>query len=223
MRYAALILLLALAACGPRQEARKPAPPPISPPAIEKPAEPPAPVPVGKPKPKPGPIARELPKKYDDLIRRAVARWNCAPLWEMWWGQLMTESAMNPDAVSPAGARGLAQIMPGTWNDLKRKIDLGAADPHDVNAAIEAGCFEMARLRTQWKSPRPDTDRQGLAAASYNAGLGHILEAQRRCGGAALYAEIVTCLPDVTGPVHSRETLNYWPTIRRWTERKLAA
>jgi len=165
-------------------------------------------------------IVNELPKKYDDFIRKAVARWNCAPLWEMWWGQLMTESGMRPEVCSKAGACGLAQIMPGTWADLKRKIDLGAADRFDVEASIEAGCFEMARLRQQWRAPRPAEDRQGLACASYNAGLGNILEAQRRCGGAAGYDAIMECLPSVTGE-HAAETLGYWPKVRHWTQRKL--
>lgn len=92
---------------------------------------------------------------------------------------------------------------------------LGLVSPHMAEPAIIAGAYYMARLRRSWSSPRPGEDRQRLAQASYNAGLGSLLAAQRACEGRLLYSEIVVCLPQITGQ-HSRETITYVERIARW-------
>lgn len=155
--------------------------------------------------------------RYDEPIRESVKRyWPDRPAWREWKGQLWQESRLDPNAVSPVGARGLAQFMPATWDDITRQIGLGSADRRDAKAAITAGAYYMARLRQAWKSPRPDDDRQQLAQASYNAGTGSLIRAQQRCGNPALYAEIVVCLPQVTGAEHARETTTYVQRIAEW-------
>lgn len=123
---------------------------------------------------------------------------------------------MKPDAVSPVGARGLAQFMPGTWRDVARRMNFPhGTSPHEAAFAIEAGAYYMAQLRAQWRSPRPALDRHQLAQASYNAGIGNLVAAQKRCGMASGYAEIVACLPDITGG-HSSETIAYVKMIAHW-------
>lgn len=140
-------------------------------------------------------------------------------MWKEWKAQLYQESRLDPEAVSPVGARGLAQFMPATWDDVTRQIGLGGADRRDARAAITAGAYYMAQLRHAWRSPRPEDDRQRLAQASYNAGTGSLIRAQARCGNPALYAEIVACLPDITGPQFSHETLTYVVRIHElWTQ-----
>jgi len=67
------------------------------------------------------------------------------------------ESAFRPNAVSPAGAQGVAQFMPGTANER------GLADPFDPAAAIPASAKLLADLGRQFGN-------LGLAAAAYNAG-----------------------------------------------------
>jgi len=44
--------------------------------------------------------------------------------------------------------------------------------------------------------------------ASYNAGMGNLLKAQKKVGGKLLYKEIIQGLPEVTGK-HSKETIDY--------------
>ena len=135
--------------------------------------------------------------------------------WRVLKAQYFQESRLDPSAESPVGAAGIAQFMPGTWRDLAPALGYEGLSPHVAEPAIELGAYYMGKLRATWSAPRPDADRHSLAMASYNAGLGHLLEAQRLCGGPNHYADIVDCLPDVTGR-HSRETITYVKRIWRY-------
>lgn len=160
--------------------------------------------------------AAPIPSTYDRDIERAVDRWWPPGSDARWWkAQLYQESRLDPDAVSPAGARGLAQFMPATWAEISARLGYGGLSPHLAEPAIDAGAFYMARLWANWTAPRPASDRWDLARASYNAGLGNLLKAQQRCGGPPGFAAIMACLPDVTGH-HARETITYVARIHRW-------
>lgn len=159
--------------------------------------------------------AQTFPTRYDREIRAAAERWMPGVPWLLWKSQLYQESRLDPNARSPAGAEGLAQFMPATWAEITKAMGLGAVDRRMAEPSIEAGAYYMRRLRLNWSSPRPERDRHDLAMASYNAGIGHILAAQRACGGALLYEPIMACLPQITGR-HAQETLGYAPRIRRW-------
>ncbi len=67
------------------------------------------------------------------------------------------ESAFQPRAISPAGAQGMAQFMPGTASER------GLADPFDPATAIPASAKLIAELAQRFGN-------LGLAAAAYNAG-----------------------------------------------------
>jgi hypothetical protein len=75
---------------------------------------------------------------------------------------LWKESLFDPNAISPAGAQGIAQFMPGTAE--RRKLE----DPFDPLAAISASAAFLADLEKQFGN-------LGLAAAAYNAGEGRIV------------------------------------------------
>lgn len=155
--------------------------------------------------------------KYDREIKRAVERqWPDYPVWRQWKAQLISESNLDPRAVSPVGARGMAQFMPRTWVEVTRAMQLGAASPHDVSAAIEAGAYYMRQMRALWRGAVDERMRWGQA--SYNAGGGNIKRAWRLCDEPATWAETVPCLPDITGH-HSAETIGYVKRIWRiWRE-----
>ena len=72
-------------------------------------------------------------------------------------GLIWQESNFQPDAVSPAGARGIAQFMPGT------AAERGLANPSDPEAAIPKAAELLANLKQRFGN-------LGLAAAAYNAG-----------------------------------------------------
>lgn len=73
------------------------------------------------------------------------------------------ESRLRGDAVSPKGALGIAQFMPGTAHER------GLLDPFDPAAAIPASASFLAELRARFGN-------LGLAAAAYNAGVERVAD-----------------------------------------------
>ena len=71
------------------------------------------------------------------------------------------ESRFDHKAVSPVGAEGIAQFMPGT-----AKL-VGLEDPFDIEQAIPASAAHLAELKK-------NLGNFGLAAAAYNAGQGRV-------------------------------------------------
>lgn len=77
---------------------------------------------------------------------------------------LDAESAQNIGAVSSAGARGLMQIMPDTWDELRADHRLGD-DPFDPGDNIFAGTAYLRQMLDRYGSI-------GAMLAAYNAGPG---------------------------------------------------
>jgi CHAP domain/Transglycosylase SLT domain len=88
-------------------------------------------------------------------------------------GQLRQESNFNPKAVSHAGARGIAQFMPGTWAGYGQ-----GKDPFDPLAGIDAQGRFMAALLKKAQSSGFAGDPVDLALAGYNAGWGGVTAVQ---------------------------------------------
>jgi hypothetical protein len=100
-----------------------------------------------------------VPSPYRATLIAASARWNVPAA--LLAAQLMAESNFNPFAVSPAGASGIAQFMPGT------AAAYGLDDPFDAEASIDAQAHLMSDLLAQFGDP-------SLALAAYNAGPGPV-------------------------------------------------
>jgi transglycosylase-like protein with SLT domain len=100
-----------------------------------------------------------VPPRFREPILHAAARWNVSA--GLLAAQLLAESNFNPFAVSPAGAQGIAQFMPGTAHAY------GLDDPFDAPAAIDAQAHLMSDLLRQFGS-------LSLALAAYNAGPGAV-------------------------------------------------
>ncbi|MFJ2561318.1 MULTISPECIES: NlpC/P60 family protein [unclassified Streptomyces] len=101
--------------------------------------------------------------------------------------QIEQESGWNPDAVSPADARGLSQFIPGTWATWGVDADEdGVADPFSPPDAIMSQARYDCWLADQVRSYKiPSADVRRLMLAAYNAGP----DAVRRWQGIPPYAE----------------------------------
>jgi len=167
----------------------------------------------------------EIPDVYDGAIKRAVHRYMQAPYKRHFCvvkAQFWTESRLDPTAVSPAGAGGIAQIMPATFRELQQLEEVPGGR-FSARTSIQLGTLHLSRQVRFWAAPRSHECRLELAQASYNAGVGNIVAAQRESGGRRCWADIAPHLHKVTGR-HSHETLAYvsriwtaWRRLRGWT------
>ena len=122
-----------------------------------------------------------VPGRYHDPIARAALRWN-VPM-NLLAAQLYAESGFNPFAQSPAGAQGIAQIMPGTARSY------GLGDPFDAERAIHAQAHLMSDLLKRFEG------KPALALAGYNAGP----SAVERYGGIPPFAETRAYVAKILG------------------------
>jgi soluble lytic murein transglycosylase-like protein len=78
------------------------------------------------------------------------------------------ESGFNNAMVSPANARGVMQVMPGTWDWVQRNLAAAPLSPTSPEDNVRAGSLYLARLmRETGGDPR-------LAAAGYYQGLASV-------------------------------------------------
>lgn len=108
------------------------------------------------------------------------------------------ESALNPRAVSRAGARGMWQFMFGTARMYDLTMNSFVDERHDPLASTHAAARylkDLYGIYNDWT----------LALAAYNCGPGNVNRAIRRTGGSRNYWEIYYYLP--------RETRGYVPAF----------
>jgi LysM repeat protein len=75
------------------------------------------------------------------------------------------ESGFNNALVSSANARGVMQVMPGTWDWVQRNLAAGPLNPASAEDNVRAGALYLARLL------RETSGDMRLAAAGYYQGL----------------------------------------------------
>lgn len=109
--------------------------------------------------------------QYDSLIKK----------WSDYYGinfnlakaLVWQESAFKSKAVSPAGAKGLTQLMPGTAKEM------GVTDVFDPEQSIKGGLGYLAKKLKETKG------NISLALAAYNAGYGNV----KKYGGIPPFTE----------------------------------
>lgn len=132
----------------------------------------------------PGGNVNAIPAQYVDLIKKSAEASGFSPA--LIAGLIQQESRWNPNAVSPKGARGLGQFMPGTAQAL-------GIDPNNPEQAIMG-------IGRYLKDVKETLIRKGMAnpsieniLAGYNAGPGNVL----KHGGIPPFAETQKYVPEV--------------------------
>ena len=127
------------------------------------------------------PAASGIPADVAPMIRQAAQEAGVDP--SLVAAVARAESNFTATAVSPAGAQGMMQLMPGTARGL------GVTDPFDAMQSLRGGARYL----------RSQLDRFGgdatLAVAAYNAGPGAVA----RAGGVPPYAETQAYVGKVLG------------------------
>lgn len=125
-----------------------------------------------------GPFAQRVvvPAEYAPLIREAAARCPQIPV-EIFAAQIASESSWDSEAVSSAGAQGIAQFMPATWKgfgidgdgDGKRDV----WNPADaLHSAARLNCINRKLVKAI------PGNRIHNTLAAYNAGHGAVSKYQ---------------------------------------------
>ncbi len=114
------------------------------------------------------------PIKFREPVDRSSREFNLDPL--LLYAVIRVESRFDPRAISPAGARGLMQIMPRTGSWAASRLGMTLPDPAlpdrlmDPETNIRIGAFYLRYLFDQF-----DGD-PATALAAYNAGLKNVAE-----------------------------------------------
>lgn len=136
---------------------------------------------------------------------------------ESWiWAVMRVESAGRTNARSSAGAMGLMQIMPATWQSLRVRHGLGS-NPYDPRDNIMAGAAYLRDMHDRYGA-------YGMLAA-YNAGPGRY--ENFRSSGRPLPSETVAyvakLLPMIGGQSASSDAPMPPPAAPSWTNASLFA
>ena len=103
------------------------------------------------------PVSYAMNTDYVGTARQAAAAAGISP--DLFVRQIQQESGFNPGAVSPSGAVGIAQFMPGTASSM-------GVNPYDPTSALYGGARLMANLSAQFGG------NYAKALAAYNGGPG---------------------------------------------------
>jgi len=138
--------------------------------------------------------------------------------WRYFKSQAIAESNLDSDAKSHVGAKGIMQIMPKTFEEIKYKHSSIKGSAQQPKWNIAAGIYYDRTIWKLWKAKRPFIDRLAFMFGSYNAGKGNILKAQKIAKSNGMdpnrWPSIEKNLSKVTGK-HSKETIGYVNKINK--------
>jgi len=122
--------------------------------------------------------ARLFPGRCRGPLKEASAEFGLDPL--LVAAVVHCESGFDAGARSPAGARGLMQLMPATAQEVASTIDLDGytdADLDDPGTNLRLGCAYLGRLLGRFEG------NEQLALAAYNAGPANVARWLDQAGG----------------------------------------
>ena len=120
------------------------------------------------------------PTLYDEHFRKYAKRYFGPNVdWRWFKAQGIAESALRSGAKSAVGARGVMQIMPATFAEIRKK------NPHFTRSSeprwnIAAGIYYDRYLYRKITDIESFQNRLYLTFAGYNAGYGGVLRAIKR-------------------------------------------
>jgi membrane-bound lytic murein transglycosylase F len=154
---------------------------------------------------------------YDDIFRKYSKRFFGPGFdWHYFKAQAMAESNLRPQAKSRVGARGLMQLMPSTYKEIKSASSQKMKAIDDPDSNIAAGILFDRDLYKRWKDHKVEDERLRFTFAAYNAGPGTILRAKKTAREEKL-DEYIWKSMEIAAPRVQRwrykETLGYINTI----------
>lgn len=135
--------------------------------------------------------------QYDNIMRKVATEQGQD--WRLMSAIAYSESRFTEDLVSRQGASGLMQIRP----IVARHFNIPVEMIDDVETNIRLAGMLLSELEDMLRLPTstPTSDRLSIILASYNAGVGHVMDARR--------------LARLNG-----ENPNSWETVSRYLELK---
>ncbi len=106
-----------------------------------------------------------FPMPFDGIVQKYSSRKKLEPAFV--YGIIRRESAFNPQARSPVGARGLMQLMPATAKEVSRQLNLKVPSKYDLYSPsynVNLGSTYISSMLKRFDGHR------ALASAAYNAG-----------------------------------------------------
>ena len=151
--------------------------------------------------------------RYDDTFRKYSKRYLGPGFdWRLFKAQAIAESNLQTGARSRAGARGIMQLMPSTYREIRSKNPEIAGHWDHPEWNIAAGIAYARNLWTAWTEDSHADHVREFMLGSYNAGRSTLLRAQAIARDHALDARVWPSI-EIVAPAVPRwrydETLGY--------------
>ena len=111
--------------------------------------------------------------KYDAIIKKYAKQYNFD--WRFIASIICQETTFIPGLSGYRGSHGLMQLMPATMENY------GISEEDGEDANIRVGVQHLNSLRNAFDDIKDEEEKLYFVAAAYNAGSGHIFDAQRLC------------------------------------------
>lgn len=115
-------------------------------------------------------LSKGIISHYDDLFKKYAKEINWD--WRLLASLAYKESNFDTTAVSWAGAKGLMQLMPST----ARAMGVPAGKEQNAEESVKAAVKYLG-LTAKSFADIPEDERVNFVLASYNSGIGHVLDA----------------------------------------------
>ncbi|MBF0103378.1 MAG: transglycosylase SLT domain-containing protein [Desulfobacterales bacterium] len=165
-------------------------------------------------------IDTELFKKYNEVVtydyyfKKYTKRYFSPGFdWRFFKAQAIAESGLEERPISYAGAVGIMQILPKTYEQIKKNNStIIKGSLRNARWNIAAGISYDRDLWDMFKNNKPFKDKLNFMFGSYNSGVYNIIQAQHSATRKGLnpnsWSSIEKSLQQVTGR-QSHQTINY--------------